>query len=762
MGINLSLGETGWQIHSVDTSGLASETGIKVGDTPVTINGLPATEFLVNYEEVGIVSGRLIREITVSDINGQLKSTSLDKGSQSPQSIIELISLFLVCIAFWITGFYTFFKRPTNQAALLLCISGLVFGMIASATAASASLIPGAFWIAIITTIMGPWILLHFFIVLPDERTWIRNNHRIYIIYLPAVITLILFPLVGYTNDQAVPWFRTVRIFEYGTAFLAVAIVAVLNYIQASSMRTRQQMKIVLIGCLTALIPALILTLLPQAMWQKSLIPPGFSTIFLIFIPLSMGYAVVTQKLMDIDVIVRRSVIYGLISLTLAIILSAAIFPVLSFHESIGVFGEIIIILALGGTATILFGPIKKGIEILIDRLFYKDRYDYRQIIQSLSLALNSIKNLTETSRLVVGTAVRALNLAGGGLFIRTQSGAFEVGTVQGTFVDMILQNSILDVISRRNREIEFPNSASTICSDLAFIIPLVAGEKEVAVLCISKKVTRQDFSSDDLFLLQGVASVASIALQSAILMRDVSIRDTFVSVASHELRTPLTSILGYADLLLHRDPPDETRKRWLKSIFNNSEKISSMIDDLLDVSRIRAGKANLQLSRVKVSDVLEETLSLSRESADRHEFIINITPDLPDILADQDKFFQIIDNILSNAIKYSPNGGRIIVSAYNDEERHRTVIKVEDEGIGMTPADKELLFKSFYRIQRPETQDISGSGLGLYIAKEWTEAMGGEIWLESELDRGSIFFVGFPVYESDKQLNVNPIFSNE
>ena len=148
---------------------------------------------------------------------------------------------------------------------------------------------------------------------------------------------------------------------------------------------------------------------------------------------------------------------------------------------------------------------------------------------------------------------------------------------------------------------IEFPNSASTVCSDLAFLIPLIAGEKEVGILCLSQKVSRQDFSSNDIYLLQGIASVAAIALHSAMLIRDVSIRDTFVSVASHELRTPLTSIVGYADLLLRRDPPDATRKRWLKNILDNSQRVSAMVDDLLNVSRIQSGKVSIKLERGEV-----------------------------------------------------------------------------------------------------------------------------------------------------------------
>lgn len=749
MGTTLSIDEKGWVVKDVYPNSLASQAGIRVGDQPIEINGQLAGTFLEKYRSVGTVLSMLIRELTVVDEYGQLKSVSLQDGSPTWQSMIEPVTWLIVSFIFWITGFYVFLKRPRNMAALLLCLCGLFFGLTLSATLAGERAIPIAPQLAVVATVIGPWLLLHFFLVLPEERTSLHNNALVYLIYLPPAITLVLFPLIGYADGQPLPEFRSFRLLEYGVVFLATVGVAIFNYFHAASFRTRQQMKIVLIGCLAALVPFLVLNILPTAIEGQSILPPGFSILFVAFIPLGMGYAVVTKKLMDINVIIRRGVVYGLITVVMAAILSAAILPVVIFQESIGLPQGIFIVLALGGICAVLFGPAKKGIEILVDKVFYKDRYDYRLIIQSMSTALNSVNDITEVSRLIVGTTVGTLNLAGGALFVKAQSNSFEVGTTQGTYTDMSKQRQLLTLISKQSHMIVFPNPASTVYSDLAFLIPLTAGEKEVAILCLSPKVSSQDFSSNDMYLLQGIASVAAIALHSAMLIRDVSIRDTFVSVASHELRTPLTSIVGYADLLLRRDPPDVTRKRWLKNILANSQRVSNMVDDLLNVSRIASGKASIKLERVRLSDVFEEALSMTKESTIKHKFVVHIEPDLPDVIVARDKFGQVMENLLSNAVKYSPSGGRITFSAHNDKERHRIVLSVADEGMGIGPEDKDLLFTTFHRIQRPETQSIRGSGLGLYIAKEWTEMMGGKIWCESELNKGSTFFVAIPAHDS-------------
>jgi signal transduction histidine kinase len=747
LGFQLSLSSQGWAVGSIDPNGLATQAGIREGDRPIEINGQPADMFLEKYTKPGLVIGALVRELTVIGDNGQLKSVALKGSSPTWQSVTELTMFFVVCVIFWITGFYVLFKRPRNIAALLLCLCGLFFGLALSANLAGEKSIPAAPQLAVITAVIGPWLLLHFFLVLPEERTWLHNNPLVYLIYLPATITLILFALIGYADGQPLPGFRTIRLLEYGAGFLVAAGVAVFNYFHAVSPRTRQQMKIVSIGCLGAVVPFLSLSILPATI--KSVIPSGFNVLFIAFVPLSMGYAVVTTKLMDIDVIIRRGIIYGLITLVMAAILSTAVFSVFTFRESLGVPGDILIAVILSGIAIILLGPIKKGIEFLLDRFFYKDRYDYRQIIQSLGISLNLVTDLTDVSRLMVGTTVNTLNLTGGCLFVKTQSNSFQVGATQGIFTEVNKQNELLTLISQRNHTIEFPNKASRAYSDLAYIIPLTAADKEVGYLCLSEKASRQDFSSDDVFLLQGIESVAAIGLHSAMLIHDVSIRDTFVSVASHELRTPLTSIVGYADLLLHRDPPDTTKKRWVKKILDNGQRLSSMVDDLLNVSRIQSGKVGLTLEKVRLSEVLEEALSLTKEYADKHEFVVDIEPDLPIVLIDRDKLGQVVGNLLSNAVKYSPNGGRITLSVHNKPKKHQIVISIADEGIGISPADKESLFTTFHRIQRPETQGIRGSGLGLYIAKEWTEAMGGKIWLESELNKGSTFFVAIPTLAS-------------
>ncbi len=539
MGFTLIMTTDGWTVKSVDLYGVASQVSISEGDRPLMIDNRSAESILEEYNKSGLVVSMVFKQLTVVDQNGRLKSAALGDGTLSWRGMLQQLTWLFVSLIFWIVGFYAFLKRPKVVASILLCLVGLFFGLMLSSNMMLNAGLSKAAYIQILTLTIGPWLLLHFFLVLPEERAWLNSRPWIYSVYIVPVITLVLIPFIGLVNDQPVLWFLNVRYIEAGIGFLAATGAAVFNYFRAASIRTRQQMKIVAIACFAALIPYSILFVFPQAIWRQNILPPELSILLASFIPIGMGYAIVTKKLLDIDIIIRRGVIYGLVTAMIAVILAAGIFPIIIYRESLGVPEEILIALVLGGIATALVGPAKNGVEKLVDKYFYKDRYDYRQIIQSLAASLNSIKDLTDISRMVVGTTVNTLNLSGGCLLIKGQAGSYELTAYQGMFTDTSKRNKLLRLISEHSPKIEFPRLVMSISSDLAFVIPLKAGDVEIGILCLSPKTTRQNFSSNDIFLIQGIASVSGIALHSAMLMHESSIKDTFISIASHELRTP-------------------------------------------------------------------------------------------------------------------------------------------------------------------------------------------------------------------------------
>ncbi|NLE09167.1 MAG: hypothetical protein GX631_07940, partial [Dehalococcoidales bacterium] len=243
MGIEMAVTDGAWTIQGVDPNGAAGQAGITAGDIPVTINGETAAAFLEKQKQASAISGLSITDITVSD-DGRLKTASLDGAEQSKDSLVEYFSLLFVSIVFWATGFYTFFKRPENRAAFIFCLCGLAFGILVSSTIAKDCLIPGASWLTAVSMIAAPWILFHFFLVLPEERKWGRATPTSYAIYVFPILTVILFFAAGSAYGQVTPWFNMLRLISIGLAFTGTAVTAVINYAGAASIRTRQQMKI--------------------------------------------------------------------------------------------------------------------------------------------------------------------------------------------------------------------------------------------------------------------------------------------------------------------------------------------------------------------------------------------------------------------------------------------------------------------------------------------------------------------------------------
>ncbi|MBU1880014.1 MAG: GAF domain-containing protein, partial [Chloroflexi bacterium] len=224
-----------------------------------------------------------------------------------------------------------------------------------------------------------------------------------------------------------------------------------------------------------------------------------------------------------------------------------------------------------------------------------------------------------------------------------------------------------------------------------------------------------------------------------------------FVNTVAHELRSPLTSIKGFLDLLLESPDyePDEVHEM-LSMARSSSNRLHHLIEDLLDVSRIEAGKVALSQAPVNLGDLIDYTLAtLYVQAAPKNISMTSEVPDnLPLILGDQDRVIQVLTNLVSNAIKYTPDGGRVHLMAQRQKQMVRVAVK--DSGIGISPADQQHLFEKFFRVKDPALPSVTGTGLGLSIAKGIVEMHGGRMSVESAVGSGSTFSFTLPVYVAD------------
>ncbi|WP_373532776.1 ATP-binding protein [Vampirovibrio sp.] len=233
-----------------------------------------------------------------------------------------------------------------------------------------------------------------------------------------------------------------------------------------------------------------------------------------------------------------------------------------------------------------------------------------------------------------------------------------------------------------------------------------------------------------------------------------------FVSTVSHEFRTPLTSIKGFADTLLHYGAqlPDEEKRRFITIIKDQADRLIRLVENLLAASRLGASRMDLSYRPIPLKKLLEKVAqsiqakALSKTKVQR-VFELSVNPESIELWADADKLEQVFINLMDNAAKYSPADKPVSVKAeYLPEDDGLVRVVVQDQGAGI-PADLlPRIFTQFYRVENPLKQEVEGTGLGLYIAKSITGAMGGQIWAESTPGKGSAFTVVFPAATPERQ----------
>jgi len=224
-------------------------------------------------------------------------------------------------------------------------------------------------------------------------------------------------------------------------------------------------------------------------------------------------------------------------------------------------------------------------------------------------------------------------------------------------------------------------------------------------------------------------------------------VRQDFVANVSHEFKTPLTAIQGFAETLLAGalDDPNNNR-RFLEIIRNHAARLARLTDDLLKLARIEAGKLEVQFSPVGLTELIEGCAETTLLKASRKQITLEIEnpPGLPAVWGDASLLREVLQNLLDNAIQYTPEGGQIRVRAV--AAAREAVISVSDTGIGIPLADQERIFERFYRVDAARSREAGGTGLGLSIAKHIVEAHGGRLWVESTVGRGSSFSFSIPL----------------
>jgi signal transduction histidine kinase/HAMP domain-containing protein len=349
---------------------------------------------------------------------------------------------------------------------------------------------------------------------------------------------------------------------------------------------------------------------------------------------------------------------------------------------------------------------------------------------------------------------------------LRFRLGEAIAGRVVEAQAPLLLQ-SAADVRSHQanfsaSNRIHFWHAIGDCLTQSALGVPLLAKGVRLGALLLYNFSREGAFTANDVPILQALANQSATALDNARLFKEASevgalrelnrLKSEFVARASHELRTPLTSIKSLAETLLRPDLPldADTQREFLRGIDSAADRLSSIVNDLLMLTRIEAGKLEVQREPVELSLLSRKVVAQFAAQFPSHHFQVTLLDELPHALGDVERIEDVLSNLLSNAVKYSQAGTNVVVSAQTSrgdhQLKHEIIVSVTDKGIGIPREAWPHLFERFYRVDNATTRRVSGAGLGLFICKTFVEAMEGRIWVESQNGHGTTFSFALPL----------------
>jgi PAS domain S-box-containing protein len=445
---------------------------------------------------------------------------------------------------------------------------------------------------------------------------------------------------------------------------------------------------------------------------------------------------------------------------------------------------------ALSDTRSELAVPLKLGGEIIgvldvqSDQLYAFDKDDLfivRTLADQTSLAIQNARNFQETRNLArslewrVGERTAELQAA-----LRQQEiEAEKIRAIVEGITDAVIVFDPQDRMTSANPAVEHVLGLP-VASCLGVRLHDMVHQEQVSEVAESALAVFTAFVGSRQKIQRGAplaeckfelgdkvidASFAPVARQEGeplsvvAVFRDVTrqaridqLKEEFISVAAHELRTPMTALQGYTELLLSESVGKVTPMQadFLQVIKSNVERLAELANDLLDVSHIESGIVQLHIQELHLPDVVNEALVVLQAEVDRKRLtlVMEVPHDLPAVWGDRGRLVQLLTNLMSNACKYTPGGGKVGIMARQIDGQIQ--VDVMDTGVGISRQDQEQLFTRFFRADNPLIREIGGSGLDLSIAKSIVSLHGGEIWVDSELGRGSTFSFTLPLARDD------------
>jgi signal transduction histidine kinase len=692
---------------------------------------------------------------------------------------------------FFIIGIFVLLKKPEVKAAQVfhwasICLAlmiGLTWSNLNTFSIITKYFLRNALHISYVAT---PALFVYFTLVFPRDNThkWKKLLSIIYFIaFILAILNIYLFTYTfSFFNDSSIDnylaAFNILRIYLIFCVILSIFFF-ISALLKEKGKVERQQLKWLLFGFLIGPLSFIIFWVLPILFAGKELVPEEMVMILLCAIPITFAIAIIKYHLLDIDEVLNRSIVYGIVIAILLVLYSAAIGVfVSSFHES----DQSIVSAIAAVLLALLFQPIKTKVQNFVDKKFFRIRYNFRQELNRFTSQIknyNDIDSLGEYLIIEIDNLIPVEKIAfcrldnnTGKLIIRSQKNFERIANKSLRIKPETLESQFFQVAAVKNKVDGDVNVSSLFQNTLIrwkinLVVPIKSVNEELlGFLILGNKKSGARFTTEDIDLLKDIginagSTIERINIQEQLIREKLAAerlqelseqKSMFVSTVSHDLKTPLTSIKIFAEMLLQNEKHLlDKSKNHLKIIEGETDRLTRLINNVLDFSKIDKGVKEYSFSEIHLNKIVQNVISFMEYSFKMKGFTLQTNlGDINDLIyGDTDAITVAIQNVVSNALRFSRNNKHIIISTNAKDDY--VCVSVKDYGIGINESDTKKIFDTFFRSENAKIKKIEGTGLGLPIVKHILDAHGGTILVNSKIGSGSLFTLCFPSLSTDK-----------
>ena len=707
--------------------------------------------------------------------------------------MLNLVALSFCSLATFLLGLVVFMsnrKNTANKVFSLLAVSGSIWvalNLLADTSSSASALL----WtrLTVIPGVGNAFLFWAFSRVFPDQKI---KKAELLLFSLPFAVYILLsqtdLNIISASaggKDLAVgPLYNLLPV-----VLLAYIIVAIYNLWRSQHGALpiqKLQVKYIFLGMFLSFLPALVFTAVLPAYGVDGLISLGTGGV-LVFVGFS-GFAIVKHRLMDIRMVVARSVAYTLLLTTLAVLYGGAVFGVsnLIFPGSQTSGSQNLVYTGLAIILAFTFQPLRRFFEKLTDKVFYRDHYDSQEVLNDVGRVLASEIELEKVLHKTLRIICTQMRIGTGQFMIFEKGRLYKIGHF-GPLPSKLLTVPELQEINAKMVVVDelTGGKRKEILEQHNVRVSLRLRTKEefVGFLLMGDKLSGDIYSSQDTNLLEILSHELAVAIVNAKAYEEIAqfnitlqqkvdqatsrlrvanrnlreldeAKDEFISMASHQLRTPLTTIKGYLSMLMEGDLGKIKLEQleFINYAYEASDRMVHLISDLLNVSRMSAGRFHIDRKPTNLVEIIQdEVRSLNTHATAKNLKLTYTGPTkaIPLISLDDEKTRQVIMNFIDNAIYYTREGG---VHVSVDLVHDCVEFKVKDTGIGVPKEAQKKLFTKFFRADNAQGVRPDGTGLGLYLAKRVIADQGGKIIFETEEGKGSTFGFSLPLVVSAAQ----------